>query len=139
MTDKDMYNGTKVKMTDKGRYISIPVYTLSFVEYLEFKKSDTRSSKNLLNEYLRLGGFPFVVLGNFDKCSAYHIVEGIYNYVITNDVTKRHNSMNFNLFNRCVKYIVYNVGKTFSDNDIAKFLKSEERSLSVEAVYNYLR
>lgn len=100
MTDKDMYNGTKVKMTDKERYISIPVYTLSFVEYLEFKKSDTRSSKELLNEYLRLGGFPFVVLGNFDKRSAYQIVEDIYNSVITNDVTKRHNSMNFNLFNR---------------------------------------
>ena len=30
------------------------------------------------------------------------------------------------------------VGKTFSANAIAKFLKSEGRSLSVEAVYNYL-
>ena len=46
--------------------------------------------------------------------------------------------MNFDLFNRCVKYIVENVGKTFSANAIAKFLKSEGRSLSVEAVYNYL-
>ena len=26
-----------------GRYISIPVYTLSFAEYLDFKKSDARS------------------------------------------------------------------------------------------------
>ncbi len=46
--------------------------------------------------------------------------------------------MNFDLFNRVVKYIVENVGKTFSANAIAKFLKSEGRSLSVEAVYNYL-
>ena len=46
--------------------------------------------------------------------------------------------MNFDLFNRVVKYIVENVGKTFSANAIAKFLKSERRSLSVEAVYNYL-
>jgi hypothetical protein len=37
-----------------------------------------------------------------------------------------------------VKYIVENVGKTFSANAIAKFLKSEGRTLSVEAVYNYL-
>lgn len=37
-----------------------------------------------------------------------------------------------------MKYIVENVGKTFSANAIAKFLKSERRSLSVEAVYNYL-
>ena len=120
-----------------GRYISIPVYTLSFSEYLEFKKSDSRHLKELLNEYLRLGGFPIVALSSFDG-SAYQIVEGIYNSVITNDITKRHNITNFDLFNRVVKYIVENVGKTFSANAIAKFLKSEGRSLSVEAVYNYL-
>lgn len=188
MSDKDMYNGIKTRMTDSGRYyllldevqeidgwekavnsllenadtdiyvtgsnsklmsseistyltgryISIPVYTLSFAEYLEFKKSDPRSSRELLNEYLRLGGFPIVALGSFDERSSYQIVEGIYNSVITNDITKRHNIMNFDLFNRVVKYIVENVGKTFSANAIAKFLKSEGRSLSVEAVYNYL-
>ncbi len=121
-----------------GRYVSIPVYTLSFAEYLDFKKTDPRSPKELLNEYLRLGGFPIVALGNFDERSAYQIVEGIYNSVITHDITKRHNVTNFDLFNRVIKYIVENVGKTFSANSIAKFLKSEGRSLSVEAVYNYL-
>lgn len=52
--------------------------------------------------------------------------------------TKRHNITNYELFNRVVKYIVENVGKTFSANAIVKFLKSEGRSLSVESVYNYL-
>ncbi len=121
-----------------GRYISIPIYTLSFAEYLEFKKSDSRSPRELLNEYLRLGGFPIVALGNFEEHSAYQIVEGIYHSVITNDIVKRHNIMNFDLFNRVVKYIIENVGKTFSANTIVKFLKSERRSLSIEAVYNYL-
>lgn len=121
-----------------GRYISIPVYTLSFAEYLEFKKKDPRSEKELLNEYLRLGGFPIVARGSFDERSAYQIVEGIYHSVITGDITKRHNITNFDLFNRVVKYIVENVGKTFSANAIAKFLKSEGRSLSVETIYNYL-
>ena len=45
---------------------------------------------------------------------------------------------NFDLFNRVVKYVVENVGKTFSANAIVKFMKGEGRSLSVEAVYNYL-
>mgnify|MGYP005758703985 FL=1 len=129
---------SKISTYLTGRYISIPVYTLSFGEYLDFKKSDSRSPRELLNQYLRLGGFPIVALGNFDERSSYQIVEGIYNSVITNDITKRHNIMNFDLFNRVVKYIVENVGKTFSANAIAKFLKSEGRSLSVEAVYNYL-
>lgn len=121
-----------------GRYVSIPVYTLSFAEYLEFKKADTRSPKELLNQYLRFGGFPIVALGNFDERSTYQIVEGIYTSVITNDITRRHNITNYDLFNRVVKYIVENVGKTFSANAIVKFLKNEGCSLSVEAVYNYL-
>ena len=121
-----------------GRYISIPVYTLSFAEFLDFKKDDDRSQKDLLNEYLRFGGFPIVALNHFDERSAYQIVEGIYNSVVKNDIAKRHNIMNYDLFDRVVRFIVENVGKTFSANAIAKFLKSEGRSLSVETVYNYL-
>lgn len=121
-----------------GRYISIPVYTLSFAEYLEFKKNNKLSEKELLNEYIRMGGFPIVALGNFDERSSYQIVEGIYNSVITSDITKRHQVKNFDLFNRVVKYVLENVGKTFSANAIVKFLKSEGRALSVETVYNYL-
>lgn len=121
-----------------GRYILLPVYTLSFAEYLEFKKQSGLSPRELLNDYIRKGGFPIVALGDFDERSAYQIVEGIYTSVITNDITRRHNITNFDLFNRVVRYVVENTGKTFSANAIAKFLKSEGRALSVEAVYNYL-
>ena len=188
MTDKDMYNVIKEKMTDSGRYyllldevqeiagwekavnslmenantdiyvtgsnskmmsseistyltgryVSIPVFTLSFAEYMEFKKPSGHVPKELLNEYIRMGGFPIVALGSFDERAVYQIVEGIYNSVITIDITKRHNITNFALFNRVIKFIVENVGKTFSANAIVKFLKSEGRSLSVESVYNYL-
>lgn len=121
-----------------GRYISIPIYPLSFSEYLTFKNNDQLSKKEILNEYIRLGGFPIVALGNFDERSAYQIVEGIYNSVISNDIARRHNIMNYDLFNRVVKYIIENVGKTFSANAIVKYLKSEGQALSVEAIYNYL-
>ena len=121
-----------------GRYVLIPVYPLSFKEYLDFKSSSTKSKKDLLNEYIKFGGFPIVALGNYDEQSAYQIVEGIYNSVITSDITKRHNIVNFDLFNRVVKFIIENVGKTFSANSIVKFLKSEGRALSVESIYNYL-
>ena len=121
-----------------GRYVSIPVYTLSFAEYLDFKSSSTLSKKELFNEYIRFGGFPIIALGNFDERSSYQITEGIYNSVITNDITRRHNITNYDLFNRVVRYVVENVGKTFSANAIVKFLKSEGRALSVESVYNYL-
>ena len=121
-----------------GRYISIPVYTLSFAEYLAVKKESSLSIREHLSDYIRMGGFPIVAIGDFDEGSAYQIVEGIYHSVIISDITKRHAITNYDLFNRVVLYIVENVGKTFSANAIVKFLKSEGRSLSVEAVYNYL-
>ena len=121
-----------------GRYVLIPVYTLSYAEYLEFKKNSGRTSRELLNEYIRMGGFPIVALSNLDENSSYQIVEGIYNSVITRDIVNRHKITNIDLFNRVVKYVVENVGKTFSANSIVKFMKGEGRSLSVEAVYNYL-
>lgn len=121
-----------------GRYVLIPVYTLSFEEYLDFKKSGGRGARELLGEYIRMGGFPVTALGDFDERTVYQIVDGIYSSVITSDITRRHNISNYDMFNRVVKYIVENVGKTFSAGAIVKFLKSEGRSLSVESVYNYI-
>lgn len=72
-----------------GRYIAIPVFTLSFSEYLDFKKSENRSPRDLLAQYLRMGGFPIVALNSFEERDAYQIVEGIYHSVITYDITRR--------------------------------------------------
>lgn len=122
-----------------GRYILIPVYTLSFREYLTFKNIDINKAREAFDEYIQYGGFPIIGISNFDTKSAYQIVEGIYASVITRDISKRHKIRNKELFDRVVKYIVENVGNTFSANSIVKFLKSENRSLSVETIYNYLK
>lgn len=121
-----------------GRYVEIPVYTLSFSEYLVFKEGTDLSKKDLLMEYIRTGGFPIIADHDLDERSSYQIVEGIYHSVITNDITKRFNIKNYDLFNRVVKFIVENVGKTFSVNTIVKYLKGEGRSLTTESIYNYL-
>ncbi|MBP0956077.1 MAG: ATP-binding protein [Oscillospiraceae bacterium] len=122
-----------------GRYVLIPVYTLSFREYLDFKKKDISEARTIFDEYIQYGGFPIIGIGDFDTRSAYQIVEGIYASVITRDISKRHNIRNKELFDRVVRYIIENVGMTFSASSIVKFLKSENRSLSVEAIYNYLK
>ena len=121
-----------------GRYVTIPVFPLSFEEYLTFKAGSILSQKELLNEYIRYGGFPIVALGTYDERTAYQIVEGIYHSVISNDIARRHSITNQELFNRVVRFIIENVGKNFSANSIVKFLKSEGRSLTVETIYNYL-
>lgn len=121
-----------------GRYISIPVYTLSFEEYLDFRKDSGLSERELLSQYMRKGGFPLIAREDLDEDSAYQVAEGIYNSVITRDIARRYNISNFDLFDRVVRYIVENVGKTFSANSIVKFLKGEGRALSVESIYNYI-
>lgn len=122
-----------------GRYIQIPVFTLSFREYMDFKKESRKSKKELLEEYIRFGGFPIIALGEYEPQQAYQIVNGIYYTVVSRDIVKRHRINKQDLFDRVVKYIIENVGKTFSANSISNFLKSEHRKVSVESIYNYLR
>lgn len=122
-----------------GRYVLIPVYTLSFREYLDFKQKECSDARTVFDEYIQYGGFPIIGISNFDTRSAYQIVEGIYASVTTRDISKRHQIRNKELFDRVVRYIIENVGMTFSASSIVKFLKSENRSLSVETIYNYLK
>ncbi len=122
-----------------GRYITIPVYPLSYREFLEFKGLDASSEREKIEDYIRLGGFPIIAISDFDERSAYQVVEGIYSSVITKDISKRHKINDQDLFDRVVRYIVENIGKTFSANSIVKFLKSEKRRFSVETVYNYIK
>ena len=50
-----------------GRYVNLPVYTLSFKEYLSFKAESGQSQAVLLQEYIRYGGFPIIASGTFDE------------------------------------------------------------------------
>lgn len=122
-----------------GRYVVIPVFTLSFKEYLTFKEGSSMTRRQLLEEYIRFGGFPIIALGEYDANSAYQIVSGIYYTVVSRDIVKRHKVSKQELFDRVVKYVIENTGKTFSANTISNFLKSQYRSVSVETIYNYLR
>lgn len=122
-----------------GRYVLLPVYTLSFAEYLTFRGKTNADAASVFTDYLQYGGFPVIAASDFDRHSAYQIVDGIYSTVITNDIARRHDIRNQELFDRVVRYIVENVGKTFSANNVVAFLKGERRSVSVEAIYNYIK
>ena len=146
-SDTDIYvTGSNSKLMSSeiatyltGRYVPIYAYTLSLREYLTFKNKDISEAKAVFDEYIRFGGFPVIAISNFDSKTAYQVVEGVYASVITRDISKRHKIRNAELFDRVVKYIIENVGKTFSANNIVTFLKNEKRELSVETIYNYLK
>ena len=121
-----------------GRFVSIDIFTLSFAEFREFGNNKELSTEALFRKYLTYGGFPLIATLDSDPSDAYQIVEGIYATVVSNDIARRHKILNKELFDRVVRFVFENVGKTFSANSIVSFLKSERRSISIETVYNYL-
>lgn len=123
-----------------GRYISFRIFTLSFGEYLMFKRqyAPVSDAKTELANYVRLGGFPATHLQAYSQEEVYTIVHDIYNSTIFSDIVRRSQIRKIDQLERIVKYTFNNVGNTFSAKSIADYLKSEHRSLDNETVYNYL-
>ena len=123
-----------------GRYISFRIFTLSFGEYLMFKRqyAPVSDAKTELANYVRLGGFPATHLQAYSQEEVYTIVRDIYNSTIFSDIVRRSQIRKIDQLERIVKYTFNNVGNTFSAKSIADYLKSEHHSLDKETVYNYL-
>ena len=123
-----------------GRYVSFRIYPLSFSEYLEFRKEYTELG-NVYDEfkrYLRIGGFPALQLKDYTYEEAYTVVKDIYNSTIFTDIVKRNQIRKIDQLERVVKYTFSNVGQTFSALTLSKYLKSQNRQMDPETVYNYL-
>lgn len=123
-----------------GRYITFHIYTLSFEEYLTFKKSYTtlKDLKQEFSQYVRLGGFPATHLQDYSQYEVYTIVKDIYNSTIFSDIVRRNQVKKIDQLERVVKYTFNNIGNTFSAKSISNYFKSEQRKIDNETVYGYL-
>ena len=131
---------TEIETYLTGRFVAIPVWTLSFSEYLDFKQRYMKisSPKDELYNYLEFGGFPATHLRQMEREDIYTMVKDIYNTVIFNDIVKRNKIRKVDLLERIVKFAFDNVGSIFSSSSISKYVKSEQRAIDVETVYSYL-
>ncbi|MET4547277.1 putative AAA+ superfamily ATPase [Pedobacter africanus] len=125
-----------------GRYIEIPIYTLSFSEYLQFRKyyfqEDSKTYKTAFLSYLRLGGFPVIHTADYTEDTAYKVVYDIYSSVILRDTVQRFKIRDVELLERVVKYVFDNIGNSFSGKNVADYFKSQQRKIDLNTVYNYL-
>jgi len=123
-----------------GRYITFRIYTLSFAEYLDFKKEygTIGDIKSEFADYIRLGGFPATHLQKYTEDEVYTIVRDIYNSTIFSDIVKRNQVRKVDQLERIVRFAFDNVGKTFSAKSISDYLKNEHRTIDNETVYSYL-
>lgn len=126
-----------------GRYVEIPIYTLSFKEFLDFKHAYAKNShqqnpKLLLGEYLQKGGFPIIHSNDYEQEIIYKIVQDIYASVILKDTVQRHKIRDIEMLERIIKYAFDNIGNTFSGKNVADYFKSQQRKVDLNTVYNYL-
>jgi len=125
-----------------GRYIELHIQTLSFSEFLQFKKERTHEEADDIHRefdhFLRLGGFPVLHTAEYTLETAYKVVFDIYSSVILRDAVQRFNIRDVELLERVVKYVFDNVGNKFSAKNVADYFKSQQRKIDLNTVYNYL-
>ena len=116
-----------------GRYVEILMYPLSYKEFRELNKNAT------FNDYIKFGGIPSISQFNLDYDLSMNILRDSYNSAILKDVVQRYNIRNVIVLEKLIKYIFSNTSKTFSANSISKYFKSENVSISVDAILSYLK
>jgi predicted AAA+ superfamily ATPase len=125
-----------------GRYIEIPIFTLSFAEYIDFRTHYFQEEKNTemqFKAYLKCGGFPVVNIADYSLDSAYKIIHDIYSSVILRDTVQRYKIRDTELLERIIKFAFDNLGNTFSGKNVADYFKSQQRKIDINTVYNYLK
>ena len=125
-----------------GRYIEIPVSTLSFAEALAFRKAYSPTSMGTIpqeiNHYIRAGGFPAVHIGNYSFEEGYRIVKDIYASAVLRDVVQRLNLRNVELLERILRFVFDNIGNIFSARSISAYLLNQHRKADQSTIYHYL-
>lgn len=124
-----------------GRYVEFKIYPFSYAEFMDLYKDifpDT-SNSTVFQKYLTLGGMPYLANLRYAEEPSKQYLTDVYNSVVLNDVVKRNKIRDVDLLTRIVTYVVGNIGTTFAATSIAKFLKSERRTVATDTVLNYIQ
>ena len=121
-----------------GRYVEFVIYPFSFAEFVELYRL-TAPEENLqraFQKYLLCGGMPYLSnLDYADEPSRQYLTD-VFNSVQLKDIEKRNKIWDVGQLERIVAYVIANVGTTFSEASIAKFLKSEQRTAAPKTILN---
>jgi len=119
-----------------GRYIEIPVFSLSYIEFLEFHKLDNTNTS--LNQYLKYGGLPFLKHLELEDEIVFDYLKGVYNTVIYRDVIMRNEIRNSAFLENLVVFLADNIGQLFSAKKISDYLKSQQTNIATSQIIAYL-
>lgn len=117
-----------------GRYVEIKMLPLSYKEFLDNKND----SVELFNEYINNGGLPYLLNLDTDEMKYVYIM-GLYNTILNNDIVKRYNDIDLQVFENILNFIIDNISNIVSSNSIANTLNSYGKKVSYNTVEKYLR
>lgn len=127
-----------------GRYIEVPVWPLSFSEYVDFSHAadpcaDELSQEDLFSRYVRYGGMPGLFdRPGFEEEFVAKELTAIHDTVILNDVAKRFDLRDIDLLEKLVRYVYSTSGSLFSARRISDALTSMGRKTNPATVDSYL-
>ncbi|EIR4022441.1 ATP-binding protein [Enterococcus faecalis] len=121
-----------------GRYIEIPIYPLSFQEFLSVKGIEVNSRKidSAYDEYEKYGGFPSVVIA--EEAIKDTILSGIFDTIVLNDVALRSGVKDPTALKSIISFLSDNVGQLVNSSKIVNTLKSESVETTTHTVNRYL-
>lgn len=119
-----------------GRYIEIKVFGLSYSEFLTF--NGTTDSDKTFQNYLQIGGLPYLKNLTHDNEVIYEYLNSIYNTILLKDVVKRFNIRNVRFLENLVAFLADNIGSIVSSKKISDYLKSQQVNISPQVVIDYL-
>ncbi len=124
-----------------GRFIEIPVYPLSFCEFLDFRhlQEKTTDERTAFTDYLAYGGLPGIHALPLGSTTTTPYLNAVLDTLLLRDVVKRHNIRDVSTLERILFFAMDNVGSLVSVKSIADYFKSQGLRVSVETVSQYLR
>lgn len=123
-----------------GRTLSFRILPFCFQEFVAFyeEKGITKSTEQLLDNYMLWGGFPLVCKEEEENGKDI-ILSNIYDSVVLKDVVMRNKIASVTALDRILEYIIAHSALTISGNAIAASLKADDINVSVPTVYDYLK
>ena len=120
-----------------GRYIEIQVFSLSYVEFLEFQELES-NSKNL-DLYLKYGGLPYLKHLKLEDEIVFEYLKNIYSTIVYRDIINRFSVRNVSFLEQLILFLASNTGSIFSAKKISDFLKSQRVNIAPNQVQIYNR
>lgn len=120
-----------------GRYIEIPVYPLSYNEFLQFHSLG--DSDEALEKYMRVGGLPGLTLFDIDsELQVNDYLQGVFSTIVMKDIIRRETVRNATFLENLISFTAENIGKLFSAKKITDTMISYGNKISDSLTCNYM-